>query len=103
MAIHGANRTSTAYHRPRPFAQLKIIVGKQEEEKYNAYNVACAPEKPSLDRYLHLTDGKPSDYVALGMHTRQLQTFYSRLQMGFRCLSEVIYQPDGDIHDKDTT
>ena len=68
-------------------------------EKYMAYIAAHTRETLSLKRYIDLTDGKPPDYIALGMETRSLQTSYSRLRMGYRYLWEVIHTRGNEIED----
>ena len=103
LANQGAQKGTIVCYLPRPIAQLKVIVRNREAENYNATIAARAQEIPSLRRYLDLTDGRPPDYVALGFHTRHLQTSYSRLRIGYRYLWEVIHRPDGDARDRDTT
>ena len=91
LASQGAINMHTALHLPRPLSHLKRLVRERESENYTTHIAACARETPSLRRYLDLTDGRPPDYVALGMDTRPLQTSYSRLRMGYRYLWEVIH------------
>ena len=89
----------TALHLPRPISHLKLLVREREAENYTSYIAACARETPSLRRYIDLTDGKPPDYIALGMDTRPLQTSYSRLRMGYRYLWEVIHMRNNETED----
>ena len=90
----------TALHLPRPLSQLKILIREREAGKYATYIAACAREIPSVRRYLDLTDGKPPDYIALGMVTRSLQTSYSRLRLGYRYLWEVIHSRNNETEDR---